>query len=126
MVLPVLFFTELFTDFNIVLKIFVLLTIAQFLLMHLGKKPLTYVLLVVLAWFVIFDQWSFFGGIYLFWMLFILGISGLVIDWFFTTQNLGGGDNAPIDNGHSLMARQHAISAMQARMGGRGGHGGGR
>ncbi len=118
--LPLLYFTELWNDFNIVIKIFALLTVSQFLLMHLGKKPLTYILLIVIAWFVLFDQWSFFGSIYTIWMLFMLGVSGLVIDWFFTTQGLmqpaGGEGPAPIDSGHALHARQHAIASMQARM----------
>ena len=75
---------EFFSDMVFVLKIFVLLTIISFVVMHLGKGPLAIVLIIGISWFVLFDAFWFFGGTYVLLMLLTMGVAGIFIDLFFT------------------------------------------
>lgn len=86
----VLFIGEMFNDLNLALKIFALLTIISFVLTHLGKGPLAYALIGGISVFVLLDFWVFFGGIFILYTLLTLGISGVLVDFFFVS-NMGGG-----------------------------------
>ena len=68
---------EFFSDMVFVLKIFVLLTIISWVIMHLGKGPLSIVLIIGISWFVLFDAFWLFGGTYVLMMLLTLGIAGI-------------------------------------------------
>ena len=74
---------EFFSDMVLVLKIFVLLTIISWVVMHLGKGPLAIVLIIGISWFVLFDAFWLFGGTYVLMMLLTLGVAGIFIDLFF-------------------------------------------
>ncbi len=82
---------EFFSDMVFVLKIFVLLTIISWVIMHLGKGPLAIVLIVGISWFVLFDAFWFFGGTYVLMMLLTLGIAGIFIDLFFVFPGFAAG-----------------------------------
>ncbi len=85
---------EFFSDMILVLKIFVLLTIISWVVMHLGKGPLAIVLIIGISWFVLFDAFWLFGGTYVLMMLLTLGIAGIFIDFFFVFPGfaaIGGG-----------------------------------
>ncbi len=84
---------EFFSDMILVLKIFVLLTIVSWVVMHLGKGPLAIVLIVGISWFVLFDQFWFFGGVYVLMMLLMLGIAGIFIDMFFVFPGFAAGSS---------------------------------
>ena len=84
-------FTDFFMDINIVLKIFVLLTIISFVQNHLGRGALGLAVMGVFAWFILFDAWALFGGIYILYMLLMFGIAGIMVDFFFITGQMGGG-----------------------------------
>ncbi len=118
--LPVLgMFGEFFSDANFLLKLFVLMAIVQYAMMHLGKTPMAYAIIAAFSYFVFFsDLWALFGGVYLLYMLFMIGISGIIIDFFFVTQGAQGAPGAgqgetdprsPVDSGRDLAERMHQI-----------------
>ena len=87
-----LFIMEFFSDMFLVLKIFVLLTIVSYVMMHLGKGPLSYVLIVGLAWLMLFSPYTwFFEGAYVLMTLFMLGFAGIFIDMFFVFPGFAAG-----------------------------------
>ena len=82
---------EFFSDMVFVLKIFVLLTIISWVIMHLGKGPLSIVLIIGISWFVLFDAFWLFGGTYVLMMLLTLGVAGIFIDFFFVFPGFAAG-----------------------------------
>ncbi|MCX6803862.1 MAG: hypothetical protein NTY48_04815 [Candidatus Diapherotrites archaeon] len=77
---------------TIVLKIFVMLSIISFVLQNLGKGPLAILVICVMSYFIIFDYFYIFGGVYILYMLALLGGVHLMIDFFFAAPHaLGGG-----------------------------------
>lgn len=111
---------ESWTDLQLVLKIFVLITIVNFVRNHV-QGPLSIAIIIGVAWFVLFDFWWFFGGIYVLYTLLMLGISGIMIDFFFTRGMGGGGQEAGQAKGTSgdVAMRLAKAKMMQARMAGR-------
>lgn len=107
-----LFLLGILEDFNLVLKIFVLIAIISFVLSHLGKNKVTIVLIGIISIFIFSDYWKFFGGIYLLYMLFVLGIAGVFIDFFFVS-GMGGGETSPVDSGRDIINRQKEILRRQ-------------
>ncbi len=118
--LPALFalsiFSELSGDMILVLKIFVLMTIISYITSHLGTSPLAIILIVGISWFIVFDYFWFFGGIYVLYTIITFGISAMVIDFFFV--NMQGGEppggaqqmEGGISNGIDFSARQQALA----------------
>lgn len=90
--LALLSITEFFSDMVMVLKIFVLLTIISWVVMHLGKGPLAIVLIIGISWFVLFDMFWLFGGTYVLMMLLTLGVAGIFIDMFFVFPGFAAGN----------------------------------
>ena len=116
-----LFFSlsELYSDYMLALKIFALLTVVSFVYSHLGKGPLSYALIGGISWFVLFDYWKFFGGVFLLYSLLTIGISGILIDFFFVTGMGGGGgeEASPVDSSIDLMMRQKQLARAQQMQG---------
>lgn len=83
--------SETFLDLDIVLKIFVLMTIISYITQHLGRGPLAVLLILGISWFVLFNYWKFFGGIYVLYVLVTFGAASILIDFFFVT----GGQQMP-------------------------------
>ncbi|MBN2127142.1 MAG: hypothetical protein JW703_01985 [Candidatus Diapherotrites archaeon] len=104
------FFTEIWTDFNLVLKIFVLLTIASYVRNHIGNNTMGLIIIGFLAVFILGDFWAFFGGIYVLYMLLMFGVSGILVDFFFISSGgpAGGGEemNSPISAGTDLISKR--------------------
>ncbi|MCX6802903.1 MAG: hypothetical protein NT067_07420 [Candidatus Diapherotrites archaeon] len=117
----VLFIGEMFNDLNLALKIFALLTVVSFVFTHLGKSPLSYALIGGICWFVLFDYWKFFGGIFILYTLLTLGISGVLVDFFFVS-NMGGGGKSehPEMDATEYARRAHELQAANEmhKMGG--------
>lgn len=111
-------FSELFSDLNLALKIFALLTVISFVYSHLGKSPLSYALIGGISWFVLFDYWKFFGGVFLLYTLLTLGISGILIDFFFVSQMGGGEEVKPVDSAMDLLMRQKQLERAKAMQSG--------
>ncbi|MBT7240956.1 MAG: hypothetical protein HN878_00540 [Candidatus Diapherotrites archaeon] len=107
--------SELPGDMTFVLKIFVLMTIIAFVTQHLGKGPLAVLVIVVLSWFIVFDYFRFFGGVYVLYMAVTLGFSGILIDFFFVNPGSGQANEGGISNGKDFAARQSQIQRMMRR-----------
>jgi hypothetical protein len=118
--LSVLFIVfEFLNDLNLIIKIFVLLTIVHFIKTHIQNKALGAVLMVFIGWFVLFEYWRFFGGVFVLYSLLMFGISAIIIDFFFVSSGgpAGGseGMESPISSGLELMARQQMLEAARRR-----------
>lgn len=118
--LAVLFsFTEFFADMNLVIKIFVLMTIVSFVKNHLGTGPLGIVVILGMGWFILFDGWKIFGTIYVLYMILVFGVSGVLIDFFFVSQMGGGGavqagpGSSALSTGADLAARSSGLQRMR-------------
>ena len=107
--------SELPGDMTLVLKIFVLMTIIAFVVQHLGKGPLAVLVIIVLSWFIVFDYFKFFGGVYVLYMFVTLGFTGVLIDFFFVNPGSGQANEGGISNGKDFMARQSQIQRMMRR-----------
>src|SRR3989344_9188323 len=102
---------EIFNDFNLIIKIFVLMTLASWVRNHLGDSPLSWILIGGLGYFILFDGWAIFGPIYVLYMLLGFGVSSVIIDFFF----VGGGHppegeeglESPVSSGGDIMKRMH-------------------
>ena len=115
-------FDDLFGDMTLVLKIFVLLTIISYVTQHLGKGPLALMVIAVLSYFIIFDYFMWFGGIYVLYMLVLFGVTQLLMDFFILApqaameKNMGGGEEIPGQpHGHDMRDRQHKMMEMRQR-----------
>ena len=87
---------EFFSDMFLVPKIFVLLTIISFVMMHLGKGPLSIVIIIGFSYLMLFSPFSwFFEGAYVLMMLFMLGFAGIFIDFFFVFPGFAAGGAGP-------------------------------
>ena len=106
---------ELPGDMIFVLKIFVLMTIIAFVTQHLGKGPLAVLVIIVLSWFIVFDYFKFFGGVYVLYMFITLGFTGVLIDFFFVNPGGSGPPDSSMSSGKDFMARQSQIQRMRGR-----------
>lgn len=107
-------FLEFFADINFVLKIFVLMTIISFILTHLGKKTISLIIIAAFAWFIMFDMWALFGGIYILYMLLMFGVSTILVDFFFITAGSGTAhENRPEVTGQEVGERAKQAQHMQ-------------
>ncbi|MDD4251324.1 MAG: hypothetical protein PHX27_04000 [Candidatus ainarchaeum sp.] len=104
---------EIFADLNLVLKILVLLAIFGYVTQHLGKGPLAILIIVGMGYFIIFDYWKFFGGVYVLYMLIVMGIGGIVIDFLFITPGAQGKNEGPISHGRDFTSRQGAYQKLR-------------
>jgi hypothetical protein len=102
-------------DMVFVLKIFVLMTIIAYVTQHLGKGPLAIMVILILSWFIVFDYFRYFGGIYVLYMFITLGFTGVLIDFFFVNPGNPPSQEGGISNGKDFMARQSQIQRMMRR-----------
>jgi len=82
-------FGEIFADFNFVMKLFVLITIVSWVRNHFGNSAISWVLIIGVSTFVLFNMWALFGGIFILYLLLTIGVTGIIIDYFFLTQQSG-------------------------------------
>jgi|GEM_PF-1117749 len=121
----VLFLEDLIPDMTLVLKIFVLLTIVSYVLQHLGKGPLAWMVIVVLSYFIIFDYFYIFGGIYVLYMLVLFGATQILMDFFILApqaameEKMGGGEEGGGEHmtGSEYGERQRRMMEMRKRAG---------
>jgi hypothetical protein len=118
-----LFIDELFSDMTLVLKIFVLLTIVSYVTQHLGKGPIALIVIAALSWFIIFDYFYIFGGIYILYMLVMFGATQILMDFFILApqaameQQMSGGEVENQPNGKDFSERQKRMLDMRRRAG---------
>jgi hypothetical protein len=100
---------NILTDYVLALKIFVFITIISFVRNHVGQGPLAIVVAAAISYLVLFQFWAAFGTLYLLYLLLMIGISGILIDFFFVSQMGGRGEVNPVDSGKDLATRQQNI-----------------
>ena len=100
------YFGELQSDLILALKIFVLLTIISFIMQHVGKGPLSIILILGVSWFVLFDYFLFFGGMYVLYVMLTFGVTSIIIDFFFVNPGSGGEAPQDVSNGIDFAQRQ--------------------
>jgi len=114
--LPLLAITELGGDMVLVLKIFIMLTVIAFVTQHLGKGPLAVGVILVVAWFILFNNFFwFFGGAYMLYMFLMLGFGAVLVDFFFVNPHGSGAPDSPMSSGKDFAARQSQIQQMMRR-----------
>ena len=119
-----LFLDDLFGDMTLVLKLFVLMTVISYVIQHLGKGALSLLIIAVMTWFIIFDYFYIFGGIYILYMLALFGGVQLLMDFFIVGPQImagaqaGGGEGeAEHMTGMEMKERQKHMLQMQRRAG---------
>ncbi len=105
--LSFLFIGEFISDIGFALKIFVLIAIVSFIKSHLGSGPFAVILMGLTAYFVLFDQWKLFGGIYVLYVLFLFGVGHLMVDFFFVAQHAPGDEMSHIPSHNMPKGRMH-------------------
>ena len=111
--LPLFSLGEIFADFNFILKIFVIMTIYSWVKNHIQNTALAMIVFFSITFFVVFEMWVLFGGIYLFWMLLMFGVSQILIDFFFITPGGGQKQESPVSSGGDIAARQRQLAGKQ-------------
>ena len=120
----ILFLDDIVGDMTLVLKIFVLMTVISYVVQHLGKGPLALLVIAVMSWFIIFDYFYIFGGVYVLYMLALFGGVQLLMDFFFVgpqilagSQMQGGGEEGEHMTGMEMKERQRHMMQMRRRAG---------
>ena len=112
-----LFIFELFADINLIVKIFVLMTLISWVKNHLGTGPLSWILIAGMGYFILFDGWAIFGPIYILYILLMFGVSAVIIDFFFVGGAGSGapekeGPGSPVSSGVDIAKRMSAQRAV--------------
>lgn len=108
-----LFFTELFSDFNLIIKIFVFMTLVNWVRNHMGTGAVSWILIGGLGYFILLDGWAIFGPIYILYTLLMFGVSSIIIDFFFVGAGspqpveVEGLEESPVSSGVDIMNRMH-------------------
>ncbi len=110
---------EFFADVDLILKIFVWITLISWIKNHVGTGPVSWILIIGLTYFVLFNGWQLFGPIYVLYMLLMFGISGIIIDFFFISAGgpppPEGMEESPISHGVDLQEkRTHGMHGAHA------------
>lgn len=114
------YLTELYNDFQLMLKILILITIANFARNHLGKGPLSWIIIAGFAFFIFTDLWRLFGTLYVIYLLLVFGLATVLIDFFFLGAFKGGGEasegiQSPISHGGDLAKRAAMMQMIRKR-----------
>ena len=105
-------------DFQFLVQLFIAVSIASFVLNHLGKGAPAIVAIGVL-FFIVFVMIPLLAEFtFIIYLLLMTGISSLIVDFFFVSMNTQGkqGQSQEI-TGIDVQHRQHAMHQAQAQMG---------
>jgi hypothetical protein len=81
---------EFFSDMGLVLKLFVLLAIIGFLNQHMQNKTVKVLVFMLMAYIVLMGYWGLFGTIWIIYSVLGIGVSGMLVDFFFVSAQSGG------------------------------------
>lgn len=113
LVLPILFldfFLNLASDFTLIMKIFVFMSIINFVKNHVGENLLAILVTIVFSWYALFVAFPLFGTLYLLYILLTLGIAGVIIDYFFVSGSSGAPpEGSPVSSGADIASRMARI-----------------
>jgi fatty acid desaturase len=110
------FMIAIFDDVQIVLKIFLFMMLYNFGRNHLGNSPLAVIVILVFGFFMLFVFWPLFGTLYLLYILFMLGISQVIIDYIFVMPQV---DESPMSSGADMAARMRASGKTRQSLAGK-------
>ena len=79
-------FTELFSDFSFIIKLFLLVTILGFLNQHIENKILKVIVALFMGYIMLIVNWSTFVTMYVIYAVLGMGISSMFVDYFFMSQ----------------------------------------
>ncbi|MBI4043418.1 MAG: hypothetical protein HY393_01265 [Candidatus Diapherotrites archaeon] len=110
---------DFLSDVNLILKIFVLLTIISFVNNHIENPNLKLIVMALFAYFLLFDLWRLFLPIYGLYILLMFGFGGILVDLFFTgafqRQPAPGMEEEEGAHSMELKERQHMLHQAQQR-----------
>ncbi len=109
---------EFLSDFELVMKIIVLMAILNFARNHLGNSPTSLLVVAIFSYFVLFMFWPFFGTMWLLYSLLAMGLGGVLVDFFFVSQMAGG---RPDEEMHGPHGKKHGPHVPGFGGGGAGG-----
>lgn len=115
-------FMEFFSDMILVLKIFMLLTIISFVWQHVGRGPVSIVIILGLSWIVLLSPWAWFFEItYVVMTLLMFGVGGIIIDFVFAFPGIGAGGGggqmeSQVGSGKDLSDRNKRFSQGREKL----------
>lgn len=110
-------FTEFSGDMIFVLKIFMFLTIVSFVWQHLGKGPISVLVIAGLAYVMLISPFAwFFSVTYVLMTLLMLGIGGIIIDFVFAFPGMGAGMESQVGSQKDLMDRSNKFQKGRQQM----------
>jgi hypothetical protein len=77
---------DFFSDMSFVLKVFVFIAIVGFLNQHMQNKILKVIIFMFMGYFVLIANWATFGTIWVIYTVLGLGVSGVLVDFFFVSM----------------------------------------
>jgi hypothetical protein len=80
---------ELYSDMSFVLKIFAFLMIVNFTRARLGFGILSSFVTMFISYYIIFENWSLFGPLTIFYVFLMFGILRVIQDFYFVAQGTG-------------------------------------
>ena len=80
---PLLGIFGVISDVDLILKIFVMLTIISFVKNHIEDQRLAVIVMAIMGYAILFDLWRLFLPFYGLYMLFAFGVMGIFVDLFF-------------------------------------------
>lgn len=102
-----LFLGEFFSDMGFILRIFLLVAVLGFINQHIENKILKTVVAIFMLYITVFVDWKVYGVIYFVYAILGMGVSSIVVDYFFMS-NMSGGHEAqqqqPMDPMQQAMA----------------------
>ncbi|MBR9707265.1 MAG: hypothetical protein GOV15_02410 [Candidatus Diapherotrites archaeon] len=77
-----------FKELELGLKIVMLLTIIGFVRSHVQDPTVSVILIVIFAYLILIQNWAWLGPFYVFYMLIMFGLAGVIGDFFFVSQTV--------------------------------------
>lgn len=80
---------EFFSDMGFILRIFLLVAVLGFINQHIENKILKTIVALFMLYITVFVDWKVYGVIYFVYAILGMGVSSIVVDYFFMS-NMGG------------------------------------
>ncbi len=74
---------QFFSDMGFIIRIFLLVAILGFLNQHIENKILKTIVAIFMVFITVFVDWKFYGTLYFVYAILGMGISSMVVDYFF-------------------------------------------
>ena len=115
-IFPVLGIFDVFSDIDLILKIFVMLTIISFVKNHIEDQRLAVIVMAIMGYAILFDLWRLFLPFYGLYMLFAFGVMGIFVDLFFAHGVLPSPQQQHMQGQEAGENQESGAQEMQHRM----------